>query len=76
MYGLLHMPLFHHLLSQVCYVVISVDEEDHGNVKVSVGAIKMNTERELAKYFLVKEGVTHINHTYCNATNLIIQFTC
>ena len=40
----------------MCYIVISVDEEDRENVKISVGVLKMDTERELAKYFVVKDS--------------------
>ena len=50
------MPGLHHLLSQVCFIVISVDEEDRENVEISVGVLKMDTERELAKYFVIKHS--------------------
>ena len=40
----------------MCYIVISVDEEDRENVEISVGVLKMDTERELAKYFVVKDS--------------------
>ena len=36
--------------------MISVDEEDRENVEISVGVLKMDTERELAKYFVVKDS--------------------
>ena len=40
----------------MCYIVISVDEEDRENVEISAGVLKMDTERELAKYFVVKDS--------------------
>ena len=46
--------------AQVCFIQIKVDTDDRKTVTLVTGDLEMDTERELAKYFVVEESPSFI----------------